>query len=91
MTRKTLLDGDKLNLVPRKEVSTGAMVVIDALQQKDKEVQVVAAAATFILLCERYKIDEAEAFRIAQRVMLNTDAIYRPEFEAVRSYLEYEL
>lgn len=90
-SRKTLLDGDKLNMVPRKEVATGAMTVIDRLQLKDKEVQVVSSAATFLLLCERYGIDAAEAFRIAKRVMINTDERFRPEFEAVRSYLENEL
>jgi hypothetical protein len=88
--RKTLLDTDKLNLVGLRPVGNAAMAVTDALQRFPSEVQVVGAAAHFILLAKRYRVNPAEAFNIAERV-IRFQHEGRPELAAAQAYMEGEL
>jgi hypothetical protein len=61
--RKTLLDTDKLNLVGLRPVGNAAMAVTDALQRFPSEVQVVGAAAHFILLCQALPGEPGRGFQ----------------------------
>jgi hypothetical protein len=87
---KTLLDGDKLNLVGLRPVGNIAMAVADAVQDYKKEEQVVGAAAFFILLCKTFRIEPGEAFRIADRVIRSANA-ERPELIAAEHYMRENL
>jgi hypothetical protein len=88
--RRTLLDGDKLNLVGLRPVGNVAMAIINACQDWRPEQQVVGAAAHFILLCQRYRLEPGEAFRIAERVIKSQHSD-RPELKAVAAYMAGEL
>jgi hypothetical protein len=87
---RSFLDVDKLNLVGLRKVGNVAMAVTDATQDYTKEEQVVGAAAHFLLLCNTFKADPGETFRIAERVI---KARYdgRPELIAVEQYMRHEL
>lgn len=87
---KTLLDGDKLNSVNIRPVGNIAMAVADAVQNYQREQQVVGAAAFFLLLCKTYRIDAGEAFRVADRVIKSANAD-RPELIAAEQYIRGEL
>jgi hypothetical protein len=99
--RKTLLDTDKLNLVGLRPVGNAAMAVTDALQRFPSEVQVVGAAAHFILLAKRYRLNPAEAFNIAERVIRSQHRVAARvsahsmrtarNWTAAETYMEYEL
>ncbi len=88
--RKTLLDNDKLNLVGLRPVGNAAMAITDVLQSFTPEQQVVGAAAHFLLLAKRYRIEAGEAFRIAERV-IRSQHDGRPELAAAAAYMEHEL
>lgn len=88
--RKTILDNDKLNLVGLRPVGNMAMALVDAGHRFTSEQQVVGAAAYFLLLCKRYRVESGEAFRIAARV-ISAQHEGRPELAAVEAYMEHEL
>lgn len=85
-----MLDKDKMNLADPVLVGRGAMSVIDALQDYDPETQVMGMAASFLLLCNRFKQRPNDVFQTVQNVMNGVEG-KRPEFEAVESYLAGEI
>lgn len=87
---KTLLDGDKLNLVGLRKVGNVTMAVTDAVQDYNKEEQVVGTAAFFLLLCKTFNVEPGEAFRVAERV-INARHEGRPELIAAEQYMQGEL
>lgn len=71
-------------------VAEATMRVIDRIQQLPPSVQIHAAAAVFVLLTQRFAIDTQDAFSATSNLMNYAEG-RRPEFEAVRAYLENEL
>jgi hypothetical protein len=88
--RKTLIDTDKLNLVGLRKVGNVAMAITDKVQHYTPEERVVGAAAFFLLLARRYRIEPGEAFRVAERV-IRFQHEGRPELAAAQAYMEHEL
>lgn len=85
---RALIDPDRINHVTPRKVGNVAMAVTDAVQDFKSEEQVVGAAAFFILLCRRYRVDAGQMFQVASNVMADDG---RPEFSGVSMYLENEL
>ena len=84
------LNKDQMNNADPVQVGRAAMAVIDAVQDLTPEHQALGMAATFMLLCDRFKVKPQDVFETSQNVM-NGVAGERPEFAAVQSYLKEEL
>lgn len=84
----------KIGNAPLAEVAVQAMSIINKMQDKpgNTGVQVLAAASVFVLLCERFGIDEKELFSLTQRSIRHSDVyIGKQQLDVVRSYLKEEL
>jgi hypothetical protein len=79
-----------LNMIPVNEAAVSTMRVIDAVQDLPPEHQVVAITSAFKLLAERFNVAPQDAFTITSNIMNNAEG-RRPEFEAVKAYLQHEL
>ena len=67
-----------------------SMEVINALQNHRPEYQMAGLTAAFLFLCEHLQVRPTEAFSYIQKIMNHADG-RRPEFKAVKMYLENEL
>lgn len=83
------LDRDSLHLIPSRTAAQRTIGVIDTTQDWPPHEQLVALAATFLLMCERYQSDPAEMLRLVERIINHSEGKL-PEFSAVRDYLEKE-
>lgn len=84
------LDRDQLNHAPAHLTAIATHQITDALQLKAPEVQVLASAAWFLMVCERYKIRAADVLTKVTN-MLNGEEEKAAEFRAARMYMEHEL
>lgn len=71
-------------------VAHAAMSVLDAVQTRPPEAQVLGAAAFFITACERFGVPAQDAFTAVTNLMNDREG-RKPEFAAVRLYMENEL
>lgn len=67
------------------------MEVVAKLQNYKPEQQIVAACATFLFLCEHYRITAQDAFTVTTNMIADAPRRQVPEFNAVRDYVENEL
>lgn len=88
--RKALVDTDKLNSVGLRAVGNSTMAIADAIQGYSNEQQVVATAAFFIMLCKSFKVNAADMFNTAERVIRFAHKD-RPELLAAQQYIDGEL
>ncbi|MDO8839671.1 MAG: hypothetical protein Q7V31_12160 [Parvibaculum sp.] len=84
------MNRDLLLSTPTRTAASRTMQVIDGVQDYQPHEQIVALAATFLLLCERWNTDPRDALRITDRIINHAEG-KRPEFAAVRDYMEGEL
>ena len=84
------LNHDLFNHASAGVVANGAMAIVDKLQDMRPHTQVAAAAAVFLLLCESHKMPAQDAFTVITNIMNHAEG-RRPEFAAVRQYMEEEL
>lgn len=84
---------DKLTNAPVQRTASCAFHMVDVMQDhyQDPGVQVNAAAALFLLLCERFQVSAQDAFTAAKNLMNHADGSRRDEFEAIRLYLKNEV
>ncbi|MET3601146.1 hypothetical protein [Martelella mangrovi] len=77
----------------RVKTATATFHCIDALQRfhEDRGVQTNAAAILFILLCERFQLNQQDVFTVAKNLLNTHDDRLGTEFEAIRMYLREEL
>lgn len=85
-----MLNRDTLNHLSVRDAATGAMTVIDAIQDMTPERQTIAIVSVFKLLVEKHKLSPQDVFTAADNIMNHADG-RRVEFAAVRAYLENEL
>jgi hypothetical protein len=87
-----MLNWDLLNNAPRKKVSGAAFQLLTKLQDNDPETQVAATCTLFLLLCERYRMEPSDVFRMAKNALaFDRDKRSEEHFGAVRSYLANEI
>lgn len=84
------LDRDLFNNASVKVVAPAAMALIDTIQGCQPHTQVAAITSVFMLLCEHHKIPAHDAFAAVTNLMNHAEG-RRPEFAAVRQYMEEEL
>lgn len=79
---------------PRSVAASATVLLIDRLQdfiEQQKGVQVVAAAALFLLLAERFNVEPQDVFTATKNLMRQRDGDYAPQFKAVEMYLKNEV
>lgn len=81
------MNRDLMNLIPSRRAATRAFQVIDILQAWRPHEQVVALAATFLLICERLDVNPRDGLAVAERIITHTEGKL-PEFAAIRDYLK---
>lgn len=81
---------DLMNMAGVKESATATMRVIDAAQDLPPHLQLIAITATFQLMIDRFGVPAQDAFTVADNIMHSAQG-KRPEFAAVRMYLENEV
>lgn len=79
-----------MNLIPSRLAAKRSFQVIDAVQQWPPHEQVVALAATFLLLCETQRVNPRDALAVAERIIIHAEGKL-PEFAAIRDYLKDEI
>lgn len=85
-----LLDRDALNNADVGDVANCAMAIINATQDMRPQNQVTGLAAAFLLVCERFGVSAQDAFAVISNIMNHADG-RRPEFAAVKQFMEEEL
>jgi len=66
------------------------MRVIDAVQDLPPHLQLIAITAAFKLMIDRFDVPAQDAFVIVDNIMQDQEG-KRPEFAAVRMYMENEV
>lgn len=85
------MNRDLLNNAAARRVANAAMSVIDATQRGyQPHEQLLGIAAAFLFVAEHWNIPAQEAFTIIKRIINDQDG-KRPEFAAVKAYMENEL
>jgi len=85
------MNRDSLTNMSPDDAARASMKVIDTMQSMPPEQQIAGAAATFTLLCERLGVAPQDAYSVVTNIMSNADSDRRPEFRAVKNYLESEV
>lgn len=70
-----------------------SLLILDKCQdyiESDNSVQVLASAAVFLLLCERFGVSAQDAFTAAKNMLADHDG-RASDFRAVRDYVRNEV
>lgn len=86
----TPFNRDAFNTAPIRKTANGVMAVITALQDEPKETQIAAIGCAFVLLAQHTNAHTGDLIGSCLR-MLKSGEEHRPEFAAVRMFLENEL
>lgn len=87
------LNYDGLTNAPAAEVAGATFRLLDVAQTMPPHMQAAATAALFVLLCEHYR-SQPQDVMVAVKNLLTHDAESagrKPEFEAVRMFIKYEM
>jgi hypothetical protein len=79
-----------VNAEPR-IVSRAVMHVADGVQTLSPDVQVMGAAAFFLMLCEAYKVPAQDVFTATTNLMNSEKGDAIPQFNAAREYIKHEV
>lgn len=82
---------DKLNNTPPIDLAVHTATMMDKLQDLPADAQVQASAVMFVLLCEETGVRPADICQQVERMMLDGDRKYRPEFNAARMYIQSQM
>lgn len=82
---------DHMVNAPSKAVATAAIQLVDRLQDHPPAVQSVACAVLFLAVCDRHGLNPQDVFTVAGNMTADTIHGERPEFRALRLYVEHEL
>lgn len=72
-------------------VSRATMAVTDGVQTLKPEIQVMGAAAFFLMLAEAYKVPAQDVFVAVKNLMNSEKGDAVPQFNAAREYIKHEL
>lgn len=81
---------DKMNNADPAKVAKATVAVISRLQDFPPHEQVTASAAMLLTLAEQYKVSAQDIFTVTKNLMNSKEGL-RPEFGAVRDYVQHEL
>lgn len=85
---------DRIINAPRAKTASATLLICNSLQdyiEAHPGVQVLATAAAFLLLCERFGVPAQDAFTAAKNLMNAHEGAAGKDFAAVREYLANEV
>lgn len=82
---------DLMHLAAPNRVATCTLGVLNTLQNWQREEQLLGAAAVFLHLAEFYGVPPQDVFTAVTNLINDKDGKARPEFRAIRPYMEGEL
>lgn len=80
---------DKFNTAKLRESASASFALLDVNQDEPAHIQLHAAAAYFLLLCDHHKLSPQDVFTATKNLMNHAEGP-RPEFRAIRAYMENE-
>lgn len=80
-----------MNLARPSKVAQVTLGVLNSLQNWTPEEQVLGAAAVFLHLADFWHVPPQDVFVAAANIMSSKDGATRPEFRAIRPYMDNEL
>lgn len=83
------MNNDDFIMADHTHVARATMALVNANQDEPPHVQMHAATALFLLACERFGVRPTDAFEKANNLMNHAEGP-RPEFRAIRQYMENE-
>jgi len=84
-------DRDAMNFAKPSRVANATLGTLNALQDWTAEEQCLAAAAVFLNLADFYGVKAQDVFTAVTNLINDKDGKARPEFRAIRPYMEGEL
>lgn len=90
---RVLLDRDRMNGADKKGVASLTASVFDRIQDSPPANQLLALAASFLLLCTASGISAQDAFAATKNLMYDplTRTGIAPEFQAMQFYLKEDV
>lgn len=88
---KSRMDRDLMNMASPKAVANVTLGTLNSLQNWKPHEQVLGAAAVFLHLADFWQVSPQDAFTAVTNLMNDKDGKTRPEFRAIRPYMEGEL
>lgn len=85
------LNRDAMNSASARPVANTAMAVIDRIQDRPAEHQLLGLAWCFRLVVERYGMTPQDVMTAASNLAASNEGEARPEFRGLRDYVEIEL
>ena len=83
---------DQLNMITSQKAQQDAFKVINALQSEPAGHQIAAIAVTFLMVCQRYKVDPRAVLDKASRIAYDAFSEGRGEYiRAIQNYIREEL
>lgn len=86
---KEYLSWDAMGGANSAAVGTSLYSVLDAIQTKDREVQILGVAALFLLMCQQWNVEPASVLRITDNILTKNQEM--PQFQAAAEYIRQEL
>lgn len=90
MTRRHF-DRDLMHMAAPSRVANVTLGTLNALQNWEPHEQVLGAAAVFLHLADFWRVPAQDVFTAVTNLINDKDGKARPEFRAIRPYLDNEL
>lgn len=88
-----LVNRDKMNMASKQEVANACVSIFDRIQEWSREKQLLALAASFVLLADASGIPAQDVFTASKNLMADpmTQTGLAPQFQAMRYHLNTEV
>lgn len=88
-----MINLDGLNNAPPKEVALASFKLVDAIQFEQPHIQVAAAAAFLLAICERHMTEPSRVVGVVRNMFNDTryEAGRAEHFRALRDYVKHEI
>lgn len=73
-----------------KAVSTAAMQVLTALQDRPEDIQLAGAAVVFLALCRRFEIEPSTALNAVDNIIRDARRYDKGTFRGIEDYFDNE-
>lgn len=88
-----MINIDGLNNAPAQEVALASFKLVDAIQGEQPHLQVAAAGALFLAICEHHRVEPHRVATVIRNMFTDTRYVAgnAEHFRAIRDYIKHEL
>lgn len=88
-----MINIDGLNNAPAQEVAVASFKLVDAIQGERPHMQVAAAGALFLAICDHHRIPPSDVAVVIRNMFSDTRLVAgnAEHFRAIRDYIKHEL